>query len=666
MYYGSNGLLLELDLANNTEGLYFMSQNKTRCNLIMVEQCLSMRILLFRSVLKRLRIIVSRAGLLNFTLIVLFFLTTTSFADTNTDEAKAELESMNVLDVLDKASAADVIIPEDTTPRFLVKEVKFSGNEVISTDELLKDLPQIYTVSEQKDEATLEQIYDFRVLKEILNNPGQNREVSLKTIQGLTKYILSVYQKKGYAGIYVYVPAKAVEGTAELTDQILPIEVLEGKATEITIERYDFDRKEKEEGFLKDSALQSWSPVKTGQLIKKKTLDDFVRLLNLNPDRYISAVISRGTEPDALSLSYDVYEANPWHWYVQVDNAGTKDRQWSPRLGLINTNLFGFDDRFSVMYQAPWEKGIEEEYSIFGSYDFPLLTPRLRMNLYAGYSQFDITPEGGTGINFIGNGSFYGGILSYNLLQIDSWFFDVTGSMSHERSKVTPSLGLASDVNMDLWGSGFRIHRSDNMSNTAVSFNRIESMGGSSKEDFELARLDTKPDFTIYYTFANHNQYLDPDKINRLSGSFRLITSDERLVPAKMTTFGGLYSVRGYEEDEIVADGGILASAQYEFDLVKHIEAAEKREDESEDSKKEKPWLRKLAPLVFVDFGRAVMEDPVIGESEIRELCSIGTGLTFELGDNFSAGVYYGWPLRGTDETKRGDGRLNMNLIMRW
>jgi hemolysin activation/secretion protein len=666
MYYSSNGLLLELDRANNKEGLYFMSQSKTRYNLIMIDQFLSVGTVLFRSMLKWLQVNFSQASSLSLTLIVFFVLTTASFADTNTDEAKAELESMNVLDVLDEASAADVIIPEDTTPRFSVKELKFSGNEVISTDELLKDLPEIYTVSEQKDEATFKQIYDFRVLEEIINSPGQSREVSLKTIQGFTKYILSVYQKKGYAGIYVYVPAKAVEGTAELTNQILPIEVLEGKASEITIERYDFDRQEKEEGFLKDSVLKAWSPVKTGQVIKKKTLDDFVRLLNLNPDRYVSAVISRGTQPDALSLSYDVYEANPWHWYVQVDNAGTKDKQWSPRLGVINTNLFGFDDRFSVMYQAPWEKGIEEEYAVFGSYDFPLLTPRLRMNLYAGYSQFDITPEGGAAINFLGNGSFYGGILSYNLFQIDSWFFDVTGSISHERSKVTPSLGLASDVDMDLWGSGFRIHRSDNKSNTSFSLNRVESMGGSSKEDFELARLDTKPDFTIYYTSATHSQYLDPDKVNRLSGSFRLITSDERLVPAKMTTFGGLYTVRGFEEDEIVADGGILASAQYEFDLVKNIEAEENREAESAESKKEKPWLRKLAPLIFIDCGRAVIKDPVAGESGIRELCSIGTGLICELGDNFSAGIYYGWPLRGTDETDRGDGRLNMSLIMRW
>ena len=600
------------------------------------------------------------------TLTFLISSTVVCFADTNLEAKKKELD--RVLGRLrenleDKTSLAELTFPEDTTPRFVVKELQISGSNLMSTAKLLEKLPLAYKIFITIDDTEVEETYDFRVLHEIIVDPGRERKVSLKTIQGFTKYILSIYQNEGYAGIYVYVPAEAVDATTvKLKDNILPIEVLEGKVASISVERYDFDRQEQEEGFLKKSVLESWSPVKEGDVIQKNKLDDFVRLLNLNPDRYISAVISRSTEPDALNLGYDIYEANPWHWYAQVDNAGTKDRQWTPRIGVINTNLTGIDDRFSTMYQAPWEKGIEEEYSLFGSYEFPLFTPRLRLNLYGGYSQFDITPDGGMGINFIGNGSFYGGILSYNVFQIDSWFIDVTGSLSHERSKVTPALGLASDVDMDLWGAGVKVHRSDDMSNTSLTFNRTESMGGSSKADFDLARLDAEPDFTIYNFGAAHSRYLDSDKVNRLSGSFRLITSDERLVPAKMTTFGGLYSVRGYEEDEIVTDGGMLVSGQYEFDLVKHAETM----GNSETREENKPWLRKLAPLAFIDYGRAKIKKPVVGEQEVRELCSVGGGMLVELGDNLSAAAYYGWPLRGTDDTDIGDGRLNVSLIMRW
>jgi len=313
------------------------------------------------------------------------------------------------------------------------------------------------------------------------------------------------------------------------------------------------------------------------------------------------------------------------------------------------------------MYQAPWEKGIEEEYSVFGSYDFPIFTPRLRLNLYSGYSQFDI-PE--AGISFLGNGSFYGSILSYNVLQIHGWFFDLTGSLSSERSKVTPSLGIASDVDMELWGVGVNLHHSDDMSNTSLTFTKNENMGGSNKNEFEDARIDTDPDFTIYNFGAAHSQYLDNAKVHRIGGSFRTITSDERLVPAKMTTFGGLYSVRGYEEDEIVADGGILISGQYEFDIVKSGQANRKQNPESKEAGK--PLLNKLAPVAFIDSGRAKIKHPIIGESGVQELCSVGTGLIIETKNNFNASIYYGWALRGSDETDKGDGRLNLSFIMRF
>jgi len=562
-----------------------------------------------------------------------------------------------------KASSDEITFPRDTTPRFSARELKISGNTLLSTAELLEKLPEAYIVSSKKDGDPDKEVYDFRVLLDLIRDPGVGREVSLKTIQGLTKYILSVYQDEDYAGIYVYVPAEAVKEDSRFVDEILPIQILEGKIAGISIERYDFDRNLREEGFLKDSVLKSWSPIGEGDVIQREKLDNFVRLLNLNPDRYVSPVISRSSEPNALNLSYDVYETSPWHWYVQVDNAGTRDRQWSPRVGFVNTNLRGQDDRFSVMYQAPWERGIEDEYAVFGNYDFPVFTPRLRFNLYSGYSQFDI-PE--SGINFIGNGSFYGGVLSYNVLQINGWFFDLTGSLSNERSKVTPSLGIASDVDMELWGAGANIHHSDDMSNTSLTFTRNENMSGSSKSEFEDARIDTDPDFTVYNFGISHSQYLDSAKVNRLSGSFRSITSDKRLVPAKMTTFGGLYSMRGYEEDEIVADGGILISGQYEFDLVKAGKSDRDQQESAGGGEAKKPLLRKLAPLAFIDSGRAKIKKATPGELAVQELCSVGTGLIIETEINFSAGIYYGWALRGTEETDRGDGQLNVSFMMRF
>jgi len=52
--------------------------------------------------------------------------------------------------------------------------------------------------------------------------------------------------------------------------------------------------------------------------MNRKKLDDFVNLLNLNPDRYVSTVVGKGEEPNTLGVNYGIYEANPWHYFIQV------------------------------------------------------------------------------------------------------------------------------------------------------------------------------------------------------------------------------------------------------------------------------------------------------------------------------------------------------------
>ncbi len=563
---------------------------------------------------------------------------------------------------------SEIDLPQDTTQRISVKEVRISGNTLLTTDELLDDMPLIYNDSaESLKTAGSESLYDFRVLHDIIFEPGQARQVSTRTIRAFTQYIVSVYRKNNYAGIYVYVPSQVMINGEKLRDDILHIEVLEAPVSEITTTYYTVENEVVEKGYLCSSAVVGWSPVKVGQVTNQKEMDDFINLLNLNPDRYVSGIVSKGAEPNTIAIGYNIYEANPWHWFIQSDNSGTKPRQWDPRIGLINTNLLGFDDKFTVIYQAPWDSTIDENYGVFGSYDFPLLGPRLRLNLYGGHSEFDISAASGP-FDFLGRGTFYGGMLRYNLLQTDDgWFFDIKGSLEHTRSKVTPSIFpefLGTDIKFWLWGGGIDLHRSDDLSQSSVTAGRYESMGGESgRDEFLLARTDSDSDFTIYNASASHSQYLNTNKVERISGSFRWITSDERLVPAKMTAFGGMYTVRGYDEYELLADGGMFASGQYEFDLVKYEES--KYGDDTEDEQS-KPFLRKLAPLVFVDYGRAKIRHPAGTEKDDEDFFSVGAGALIELGDNFSGAVYYGYPLKSTDDTRTGKGRVSAGVMMRW
>ena len=81
--------------------------------------------------------------------------------------------------------------PEDTTTRFAVKEIQISGNTLITAGELLSNMPAVYSTSDKPlGQAPPSALYDFRVLREIAAVPGQEREVSERTMLGFTRYIL--------------------------------------------------------------------------------------------------------------------------------------------------------------------------------------------------------------------------------------------------------------------------------------------------------------------------------------------------------------------------------------------------------------------------------------------------------------------------------------------
>ena len=558
-------------------------------------------------------------------------------------------------------------LPDDTTPRFMISEIVFSGNTLFSDEQLLKKIPDIFNAS-SGGIVEPDFLYDLRPIKAVVADPN-TQEVSARTIQGFTQYILSIYQNKHYAGIYVYLPGEALEADGDLAQGILPIRILEAPVSNLTSMYYDVNNvpvTDPNSHYLRVSALEGWSPVQEGKVINRKKLDDYVNLLNLNPDRYVAAVVSKGSEPNSLAVNYNVYEANPWHFFVQVDNSGSDDIQWRPKFGMINTNLLGYDDTLTAIYQAAPDSTWNEEYAIYGSYDFPILGPKLRLNLYAGYSEFDIADPD---INFLGSGTFTGGILRYNTMQHEDWFFDVTGTLGYEESKLRPDLffdDLDSDINMTLWGVGTELYKTTDMKDTFLGFNMVGLLDSSDETEMNASRGagGASDDFYIYYLNGRHSRYLDTEKIQRLSASVRYITSDDRLVPAKMTSFGGMYTVRGYDEYEIVADGGLITSLQYEYDLARKQQVDLFGQEDSEQV--EKPFIKKLAPLLFLDYGQARIKDATAAEDTDQELASWGGGFILELGDNFTGTVYYGYPLIATDDTRSGKGRVHAGFLLRW
>jgi len=555
-------------------------------------------------------------------------------------------------------------LPADMSVKLVARELIMQGNTRLETGEILRVMPDTYNASDKPmGKAPTEDLYDLTPIRDLVADPNTDHELTVRSVRGFTKYVLSEYQRRGYSGVFVFVPADTLVEGIELKDKRLIVQVVEAEVSVVGISLFSVDKEKKETSYLDLNRMREWSPVKEGGMINEKKLDEFVNQMNLNPDKHVAAVISQG-ENDTLNVGYELYERLPWHFYLQADSSGTDKREWSPKAGIINTDVTGRMDRAAVVYQAKPDE-INDNYAVYGSYEVPLWTPALKIIGFAGYSEYDTNPVGTVPFTFQGSGYVYGGKLRWNVLQWDKWFLDLIGGVMHQRSRYTPNLFasvLASDLRINYWTGGAEFYRNDELTDTRVSIEQYKSFGGSSDAKFESARTDTDSDFYYYVLGVSRSQFLDINKIHRLVASGRFVGSEERLTPSAMTTFGGLYSVRGYEEDEVVADGGLTASIQYEYDIAARMTMCQVAAGESI----QKQFVRRLAPVVFADFGRAVTKDHVPGENGTVEMASIGTGFVTTLGDHCDGALYYGWAMRSTEETDAGDGHLGVSLLLRW
>ena len=165
------------------------------------------------------------------------------------EQVKAEREAAEKAG--EETELGKLSFPEDTSSRFKIKELHISGNKLISTDELLSGMPLVYNVSSvSAEQAEPGDLYDLRVLHQIISDAGQPQEVSRRTMYGLTQYLLSAYTDRGYAGVYVYISADAVSGKAVFKDNVLPIEIVEDLISEIIVTSYDQDRNKQKKGYL--------------------------------------------------------------------------------------------------------------------------------------------------------------------------------------------------------------------------------------------------------------------------------------------------------------------------------------------------------------------------------------------------------------------------------
>jgi hemolysin activation/secretion protein len=516
--------------------------------------------------------------------------------------------------------------PPDVQPLPPLEEVLPTPETTPTQPSPLQDIPGEIIVTEFKVIGS--SVFSQQQLAEVLQ-PYTNKPISFAQLVEASEEITKLYQDNGYITSGAFIPAQTLQ------DGIVKIQVVEGRVESIEIKGLEH---------LNPDYVRSRLEIASGPPLNQPELLKALQLLQVNPlIRSISAELAAGTQPGSSVLSISLTEADAFHLSASYDNYRNPSVGTDRILGqLTHDNLLGWGDRFNVSY-----------YSTDGSDNLDDLSYTLPIN-----------PENGTlNARFRLSNSKVIQPALFEPFDLESEYrkYEFTYRQPIIQSANEEfALGITGDWQTSsnfLLGEPFPLSRgADSEGKTRIFALRLfQEYNHRSERQVFLARSqfsfgfnafgatnnnDGRPD-SRFFAWRGQAQYvnlLTPDVILLLRSDLQL--ASKPLLPVEQFSLGGIYSVRGYSQDALLADNGLFASAELRTNLVKIPQ-----------------WNTTLQLSPFFDVGTLWNSDEF--PLQRNSLYSVGIGLSLLVGEVFSARLDWGIPLADfadSNDTLQADG----------
>lgn len=454
-------------------------------------------------------------------------------------------------------------------------------------------------------------------------------------------------------------------------------------------DRIDLDDRENHplhQSILDRSPLQSGDEPRTGSLIKRNELDDYLYRLNRHPGRRVDAAISPGLNAGEVSLDYLVAENKPWYAYFQLSNTGTDStNELRERFGFVHNQVTANDDIFSLDYITA---GFDDSHVVTMGYRRPL-DERWQLRLNALYSDFT-ADQVGSPLPFTGEDASFGASLAYNFYQNDALFLDAVGGLEYYYTSAN-NLGAAieGEANLLLASLGVELEHVTDLAQTRGLIKFMGNLNEGDASDFNnLGRTAPDTQFLVMQYALTTSFYLEPllngdawrdisdPSTSTLAHEIALgvrgqwAVADDRLLPTFQAVAGGLYTVRGYEQAEVAADSSLILSAEYRFHLPRifGIEAPRRTQlfDRPFRVAPEAPYGRPDWDLVFkafVDYAFMDVTDELAFETD-ENLLGTGLGIELALKNNVNFRAEWGFAMQDAGQTDAGDSAFHFVLTL--
>lgn len=461
----------------------------------------------------------------------------------------------------------------------------------------------------------------------------EQREITAEELQEMKNDITRFYIDRGYINSGAVIPDQKIE------NGIVKLKIIEGRITQIKVSGNTWLRF----GYVKNRVELATEDDKP---LNINVLQDRLKLIKQDPlIENINANLSPGLNSGESLLDVEVSEARRYHLSTRFNNHN------SPGIGayrgeaeLSYTNLTGWGDRITAQYDLT--KGLDD-YSVEYSLPFTRRDTTLALKVERANSTVVSNP--------------------FDQLNIESQTTTYSAAVRHPFFKslvreISAELRLEKrESETRLLDQGFAFSEGvPENGQTSVSVLRFSQEWVERSLMYVVAVRSTFSlgldmfDSTINNNDAPDSRFLtwllQFQWLHRLGfldsqGLFRtdFRYSSKPLLPVEKFSIGGVSTVRGYRENQLTTDNGLVSSAEWRVPVIKL----------------KMPWLSKgqndgefqLCP--FFDFGWGWNTDRP--DPDPYKIYSIGLGARWAINKDILAEIYWGKALKSVSVSGEHD-----------
>lgn len=424
------------------------------------------------------------------------------------------------------------------------------------------------------------------------------------------------YQEKGFQTVAVEIPQQQVRGG------IVFLQVVEAPVGRLRVKGsrfYSLDEIKKRVPSLAEGNVPNFNEVAKEMVA-----------LNQLPDRRITPVLRAGIEPGTVDVDLNVKDAFPLHGSVELNNrysANTTPLRLNASLSY--NNLWQMGHTVGLSFQVAPQR--PEDAIVYSGYYIARLpgVEWLSFMLQGTRQNSNVSTLGGGAV--AGNGEVVGGRLMINLPPGKDFFHSVSLGLDYKHFSQdlvigesyvgTPITYFPGSVNYNAaWvGKGYT---------TELNGSIVASLRGVGNDQYEFdnRRYNADGGFLYFRGDLAHTRELPLGF--ELYGQVQGQATGQPLVDSEQFSGGGLDTVRGYLESEVLGDNALIGSIELRSPSLPNILGVEE-------------WR----VFAFTEGGILTINDPLPEQESEFRLASIGAGTRIRIFKHFNGSLDAGVPL---------------------